>query len=64
MRKKLNECVGCKGLGLPCFGSSCPNRNVIRLYCDRCGEETNLYYYNGEELCIECITKTLEEVKE
>lgn len=59
MRVKENECVDC---GLPCRGNSCPNRNVVRLYCDRCGQEAPLYEYDGEELCLDCIEGTLEKV--
>lgn len=59
MQKILNECVGCpKEMG--CLGESCPNRNVVRFYCDRCGFEEKLYYYGDEELCEECL---LEEFK-
>ena len=60
MHKIENECVDC---GLPCLGSSCPYRNVIRYYCDRCGEETTLYHFENEELCIGCIKDSLEVVK-
>ena len=59
MIKKENECVDC---GLPCLGSSCPNRNVIRIYCDKCGDEGKIYHYDGEHLCINCIEATLKEV--
>ena len=59
MIKKENECVDC---GLPCLGSSCPNRNVIRIYCDKCGDEGKIYHYDGEHLCIGCIKETLKEV--
>lgn len=63
MKKLENECVGCpKEMG--CLGSSCPNRNVPHFYCDECGEEDEkIYYYDGEELCIECIKNRLEEVE-
>ena len=57
-----NECVGCPP-EMGCLGSSCPNRNVTRFYCDHCGEEEELYYYDGEELCIDCIKKTLTKVE-
>lgn len=60
MIKKENECVDC---GLPCLGSSCPNRNVIRIYCDKCGDEGKIYHYDGEHLCISCIEDTLKEVE-
>ena len=51
-----NECVDC---GLPCMYESCKYYRVIRFYCDSCNEEETLYEYDGEELCIECITKRL-----
>lgn len=60
MHKTENECVSC---GLPCLGNSCPYRNVTRYYCDKCGEETTLYHFDGEELCIDCIKNSLEEVE-
>jgi len=60
--KKENECVGCPP-EMGCLGSSCPNRNVIRIYCDKCGDEGKIYHYDGEHLCISCIEETLEEVK-
>lgn len=60
MKQTTNECVDC---GLPCLGDSCPYRNVTRLYCDECGDETDLYYYDGQELCIDCIEKNLEKVE-
>lgn len=56
MKKTLNECVGCKDLGLYCMGSCCPNRNVTRFFCDRCDTELDdIYDYDGEELCEDCL---------
>lgn len=60
MKETTNECVSC---GLQCLGNSCPHRNVTRFYCDECGDETDLYYYDGQELCIDCIKKQLEKVE-
>lgn len=60
MKQITNECVSC---GLPCLGSSCPYNHVTRFYCDKCGDETQLYYYDGQELCIDCIEKSLEKVE-
>jgi hypothetical protein len=60
MKKTFNECVDC---GKPCIGSACPYRNVTRYFCDKCGEETKLYHYEGQELCIGCIEEELEEVE-
>lgn len=64
MRKTENECVGCKDMGLPCLGISCPNRAVTRFYCDGCKEETELFIFDGWELCIDCIEERLEKVNE
>lgn len=63
MKKIENECVGCTDTGMRCLGNSCPNRNVIRFYCDRCKEEATLYYWNDEELCQECLIKEMEVVE-
>lgn len=61
MKKIENDCVDC---GLPCLGNSCPYRNVPHYYCDRCGNEVDLYHFNDEELCLDCIEKSLEKVTE
>lgn len=56
-----NECVDC---GLPCKGNACPYRNVKRLYCDKCKEEFyELYEFDGEQLCIDCIKKQLPKIE-
>lgn len=53
MKRIENHCVCC---GLPCLGSSCPNRNVPVHYCDKCKEELDdIYEVDGEELCEECL---------
>lgn len=62
MIKHENECVGCVDLGLPCMGAGCPNRDVMRFYCDRCGGEDTLYHYDGMQLCEGCIMELLDEV--
>jgi hypothetical protein len=61
MKKVLNECVGCPP-EIGCLGSTCPYRNVTRYYCDECGEEEQLYEYDGKELCLDCIEKELTKV--
>lgn len=56
-----DECVGCpKEIG--CFGMACPNKRVPHHYCDECDSEEQLYHYDGEELCIDCIEKRLDRV--
>lgn len=60
MTKYENECVDC---GLPCLGNSCPNRNVLRYYCDQCEDEAKLYHFDGEELCLNCIEEKLDVVE-
>lgn len=55
MVKYENECVGPCPMG--CMGSSCPNRNVERHYCDKCGDELGkkIYLVDDEELCEWCL---------
>ena len=62
MIKYENECVGCpKEMG--CLGDGCSNRNVKHLYCDRCGDECDeLYVFDGEELCEECLKANFETI--
>lgn len=57
--KYENDCVDC---GLPCMGKSCPMKDVPHFYCDECKDEKNLFHFEGEELCIECIENKLEKV--
>lgn len=54
MIKLENECVGCEH----CIGLGCPNREVARCYCDKCGEEISsdeIYDVDGEDLCEWCL---------
>lgn len=61
MIKYENECIGCP-LEIGCMGSSCPNLNVPRAYCDSCGDEAEeFYYYDGEWLCKECYIEAILE---
>ena len=58
-----DECVGCPP-EIGCFGAACPNKNVIRYYCDHCDSEATLYRFEGEELCIDCLLEQFEKVEE
>lgn len=56
-----NECVDC---GLPCLYESCPYWAVTRFYCDECDDESYpLYWYDSQQLCLDCIEKRLERVE-
>lgn len=56
-----NECVDC---GLPCMYESCPYWAVTRFYCDECNNECDvLYYWDCQELCLDCIEARLERVE-
>ena len=55
-----NECVGCEW---PCIYESCPYWAVARLYCDECEEEKQLYWYDSQQLCLDCIEARLERVE-
>ena len=63
MIRKERECVGCPD-DLGCIYEACPYYMVTRYYCDECGEETDLWYFDGEQLCVDCILKRLEKVEE
>ena len=62
MIKLEDECVGCPP-EIGCFGNRCPYKNVPRFYCDECGFEEDLYWYDNEQLCIGCIKNKLERVE-
>lgn len=62
MVKIENDCCGCATGSYPCLGNSCPLRHREHYYCDECGEEDKLYEYDGRELCIDCIEKSLTVV--
>lgn len=63
MTKYESECVGCPP-ELGCIGSACPNLRFPVYYCDECGDSTDIYEFEGEELCISCITDRLTKVGE
>lgn len=52
-----NDCVCCD---LPCIG--CGLKRSPHYYCDQCEEETELFKFEGQQLCIECLTKRLVKV--
>ena len=59
MKVKVNGCVDC---GLPCM-LFCPLRDDTYIYkCDECGDETQLYEWDGQELCLDCIESKLDKV--
>jgi len=55
MRQYEDECVSC---GLPCLGNNCPNRKVLRIYCDKCKDYAD-YSFDDEDLCADCLEKEL-----
>lgn len=62
MIKYENECVGCPP-EMGCLGNGCPNRNVPRYYCDKCGEEIDAYFDIGNEMiCEDCAYDMLKEL--
>lgn len=59
MKIKVNGCVNC---GLPCM-LFCPLRDDSWEYhCDECGDETQLYEFEGRELCADCVISSLDKV--
>ena len=56
-----SDCVDC---GLPCLYESCPHYQIAIYECDDCGcDARNIYYFDGQELCIDCIERRLERVE-
>ena len=62
MKSVENECVGCPP-EMGCLGRSCPYRNVVHYYCDKCGKESKLRHYDGSELCEECLLEEFDVVE-
>ena len=59
MKVKIDNCVDCRQ---PCM-LFCPHRDdSYEWRCDDCGEETQLYEFDGKELCIDCIERRLEKI--
>ena len=59
-----DECCGCAVPAYPCIGDACPYRNVPHLYCDKCKEAVDdLYEWDDEQVCIDCIVKSLKKVE-
>ena len=59
----VNACCDCATENYPCRGSSCPNRNYKEYYCEECGEEAELYEFEGKELCEVCVLKKIPKVE-
>lgn len=65
MLMTIDNCVDCTSMGLHCRGASCPNRSMKVHCCDGCeSSEETLYYFDGGEYCIYCITEMLEMVRD
>lgn len=62
----IEHTVGCCSCGVkPCLGDLCPNLQPYeQIVCDNCKEETDVYEYDGAELCMDCIWKDLPKSKE
>lgn len=57
-----DNCVDCRSVGLPCQGIFCENHTPTEvLVCDECSEATNIYSFEGKELCLDCISKLLDK---
>lgn len=61
-----NQCCDCNAALYPCIGEMCSRRHVKIYECDNCSEEVEaeeLYNFDGEQLCIDCIRERLEVVE-
>ncbi len=64
MRKFIHECVGCSSMGFPCMGRTC-KQGYIEKICDWCKYEVDeLYKYDGDEICSDCLLSELEMTEE
>lgn len=57
-----DDCCNCAVPGYPCTGE---HKHVPHYDCDDCGEEfhpTELYHFEGEMLCVDCLVKQFEKV--
>ena len=55
MVKYEDRCCDCAAGGYPCRGAECPLRNMEVHYCDKCGEELDEIFDDGDELCADCL---------
>lgn len=63
MLKFESECVDCPS-EISCLGNSCPKRNILHLICDCCYEDAEeLYEYDGEQLCEDCLLDAVPKVE-
>ena len=54
MTRYENDCVDCAAGAYPC-NPLCKRKRVAHHYCDACGCEDNLYWFNGSEICFYCL---------
>lgn len=57
-----NDCCDCATENYPC-DRFCYRRRAKHFYCDMCGEEDKLFWYDGKQLCISCVESELESVE-
>lgn len=65
MRRYENDCCGCATPQYPCRGSACGLRHNLHFYCDECGDDCDpddMYEYDGEELCEDCLLKRFDKI--
>lgn len=58
--QQIAGCCDCATGTHPCIVSICPNVQPFDvIVCDDCGEETDVYEFDGSELCFDCIWESL-----
>lgn len=58
-----NQCVGCPP-EMGCLGFGCPNKHVLIMECDCCGDAVDdLYEFEGEELCGGCLLQKYPKIE-
>ena len=60
MKKIIDECCSCD---LPCLGNTCPMRNKVAYFCDKCESEVGVDIDFLYDFCGECVLELLDKVK-
>lgn len=64
MYVEVNECVNCPA-GMGCYGDSCPQKHVVRCYCDQCKDEiyeNDITVINNEHYCPICAEEYADDM--
>lgn len=64
MQRIENDCCGCAVPAYPCLGNTCPLRNAVHYYCDKCKVEIGedeIYDVGGQDYCEDCLKEEFKK---